>query len=57
MFYIQFEFNEMHVSLQEVYFKKHKFNTIPNVQMKNVERYVLFLLSLYWPLCLLFIFC
>jgi len=39
----------MHVSLQEVYFKKHKFNTIPNVQMKNVDRYVLFLLFLYWP--------
>jgi len=47
----------MHVSLQEVYFKKHKFNTIPNVQMKNVDRYVLFLLFLYWPLCLLFISC
>lgn len=25
---------------QEVYFKKHKFNTVPNVQLKNVERSV-----------------
>lgn len=24
--------------LQEVYFKKHKFNTVPNVQLKNVDR-------------------
>lgn len=23
---------------QEAYFKKHKFNTVPNVQLKNVER-------------------
>lgn len=25
---------------QEVYFKKHKFNTVPNVQLKNVDRCV-----------------
>lgn len=25
-------------SYQEAYFKKHKFNTVPNVQLKNVER-------------------
>lgn len=24
---------------QEVYFKKHKFNTVPNVQLKNVDRW------------------
>lgn len=23
---------------QEVYFKKHKFNTVPNVQLKSVDR-------------------
>lgn len=26
------------LSQQEVYFKKHKFNTIPNVQLRNVDR-------------------
>lgn len=31
----------MSISLsQEVYFKKHKFNTVPNVQLKNVYRFV-----------------
>lgn len=30
---------------QEVYFKKHKFNTVPNVQLKNVDRWVLTWLS------------
>ena len=28
------------LSLQEVYFKKHKFNTVPKVQLKNVDGYV-----------------
>lgn len=45
----------MNPYFQEVYFKKHSFMTLPNVQLKDVDKYVPWIS--YKICCLLFLIC
>jgi len=45
----------MNSYFQDVYFKKHSFNTLPHVKLKNVDRYVPLLKSFFPSILYFFI--